>query len=512
MIVKGTAGQIQQQVKAQTQAQREAQSAQTVVPKTEDEVKAITSNDADKIESTEKQEVSEGDAEAISTGSFYKSGKDGKILIRKSSQDGVKNEDGDDDSNDTDRSDEKKYSKDRDKIKSKSSKSTSSKNKTREKDEKRHEKDNDNGKEKDREKERDKRKSSSSSSKSSSSSSKYKSSSSSSKSREDRDKDRHRDKDKGKGRDRDKSKDNDKDKHRSNGGLKSSSSSSKSNKDKKDYRDKEKTKHDEKDKEKQADKDNSTLEKLKPPTIDKLGRIPKKTPLTEETSLDNNALDLKRKSFSVGIRKDKENEERPKTVKVFNSKMRSTGLEEEVKPAPSRSTVTTKKPTPSVQLPTIPQKRPSPPKDIRESSIVPPEKKLKMDKIDAPERPGSIKLIPPKPKREFLKSYIYLFVFYFYRNHRKAGGSFQPPYNMQGSVALPSADGLHSYNGKQQSFIYGFLFYLLLTRYFFYYSFNTHVKKYTRSFYSSNSFFVFVNPCVFFDISALLYFIYCANC
>ncbi|KAG5879197.1 hypothetical protein JTB14_030158 [Gonioctena quinquepunctata] len=74
--------------------------------------------------------------------------------------------------------------------------------------------------------------------------------------------------------------------------------------------------------------------------------------------------------------------------------MRSTGLEEEVKPAPAR---TNKKPSPSLQLPTIPMKRPSPPRDIKDP-IVPPEKKLRIDKIDIPDRPGAIKLIPPKPK------------------------------------------------------------------------------------------------------------------
>ncbi|CAG9826150.1 unnamed protein product [Diabrotica balteata] len=75
--------------------------------------------------------------------------------------------------------------------------------------------------------------------------------------------------------------------------------------------------------------------------------------------------------------------------------MRSTGLEEEVKPAPSRTAV--KKPAASVPLPPIPLKRSSPPRDTREPNI-PPEKKIKMDKVDIPDRPGAIKLIPPKPK------------------------------------------------------------------------------------------------------------------
>ncbi|KAJ8983425.1 hypothetical protein NQ317_005890 [Molorchus minor] len=186
--------------------------------------------------------------------------------------------------------------------------------------------------------------------------------------------------------------------------------------DKKDSKDRGKEKDNgkdkEKDKEKQAEKDKNTLAQIKPQTIEKLGRIPKKTssssPVEEMTNEKKEAVenkDTKKKSFSVGIRKD--SDERPKTVKVFNSKMRSTGLEEEVKPAPPRPV---KKPTPSVQLPTIPPKRLSPPREHREI-IVPPEKKLKIDKIDIPERPGAIKLIPPKPKRV----------------RREAGESYQPP-------------------------------------------------------------------------------------
>lgn len=214
-----------------------------------------------------------------------------------------------------------------------------------------------------KDKRRDKEKSSSSSSSKDKKSSSSSSSSSSGKSSSSKDKDK-------------------KDKHRSNGSLKSSSK----NKDKKES------------KEKQAEKDKDTLSKVLPQTPQKLARIPKKP--SDEKSKENSdkTKEMKKdKNFSIEPRKP--GEERPRTVKVFNAKMRSTGLEEEVKPPPPR---TGKKPTPSVTLPSIPQKRPSPVKDL-----VIPEKK---PKIEIPERPGAIKLIPPKPKRKFNK-YTYLTVF-----------------------------------------------------------------------------------------------------
>lgn len=424
MIVKGTAGQIQQQVQAQNQNQIQAQShpqnetefVQTVTTKTDNDA----SNESNKPENGHKdgikiEIVNEDATQAISTGTFYKTtGKDGKLVIRKLSQDSSKKDDADDVPVDTEKSEEKREVKEKGKIQVNFSKGSNNKTRMREKDEKKSDKVTD--RERDKEREKDRKKSSSTNSKNSnkSSANKYKVSSSG-KSREDKDRHRDKGKDREKDRERDKHKDNDKDRHRGNGSLKTSSSSSRSSKDKKEHRDrdkereKERVKHAEKDK--QSEKDNNTLENLKPPTIDKLGRIPKKAQ-PEDEKLKDNVTEIKKKGFSVGIRKDKENDERPKTVKIFNSKMRSTGLEEEVKPAPPRSATTSKKPTPSVQLPVIPQKRPSPPKDVRES-IVPPEKKLKMDKIDAPERPGAIKLIPPKPKRKFFRNtlfMIYLFL------------------------------------------------------------------------------------------------------
>ncbi|KAK9888443.1 hypothetical protein WA026_000691 [Henosepilachna vigintioctopunctata] len=237
-----------------------------------------------------------------------------------------------------------------------------------------------------------KSKSSSSSSSSKKSSSSTSSRSSSSMSTKDKEKrhsssSRHSSKSSSSLKDKEKSrkdKENDKDKHKNNGsvkhnssgGNKSSSNSSSREKDKKDSKES---------KDKQADKDKDTLAKIKPVTLDKIGRIPKKI-----VSSDEKDVEVKKKP-SMSIEPKKKAEDRPKTVKIFNSKMRSTGLEEEVKPPPPRNAV--KKPPPVIPpvLP-LPCKRPSPPKD---SPSTPPEKKLR---IDFPERAGSIKLIPPKPK------------------------------------------------------------------------------------------------------------------
>lgn len=259
--------------------------------------------------------------------------------------------------------------------------------------------------------EKKKEKSSSDRSKHKSSRSSSSSSKSSSNSSKSSSKDKHRDKEmsssssrkssssrsSSKDKDRKDRKDRDKDKHRSNGALKSSSSSKSKDKEKEKDKDKDKKES----KEKQAEKDKDTLSKVLPQTPQKLARIPKKPSDEKSKETTDKPKEVKKdKNFSIEPRKP--GEERPRTVKVFNAKMRSTGLEEEVKPPPPR---TGKKPTPSVTLPSIPQKRPSPIKDI----FIPPEKK---PKIDPPERPGAIKLIPPKPKRK-LHKYTYLTMFVF---------------------------------------------------------------------------------------------------
>jgi protein phosphatase 1 regulatory subunit 10 len=167
----------------------------------------------------------------------------------------------------------------------------------------------------------------------------------------------------------------------------------------------------------QSEKDKAALAKLIPPAINKLGKIPKK-PRHEEPQ--SPVVDVKKPSSgdvkkpplseqtsrkpSISIESRKSDSARPKTVKTFNSKFRSTGLEEEVKPPPSRSvrkviTPVNKKP---VKLPSL--KRPSPPKEMS----APPEKKLKptvadmgTDDTKKADKSGSIKLIPPRPKRKY---------------------------------------------------------------------------------------------------------------
>lgn len=221
---------------------------------------------------------------------------------------------------------------------------------------------------KDREKEKSKDRSSSKSSSSSST------------------KDKHRDKDR---KDRDKS-----DKHRNNGESKKSSSSSS-------HKDKERRDS----KEKQAEKDKDTLSKIQSQqnSIQKLGRIPKKG---HEESSDSKKKDEIKKTPSISIEVRKSGEDRPKTVKVFNSKMRCTGLLDEVKPPPPRSAVTKKVPP---TLPTnLPVKRSSPIRD----AIPPPEKR---SKLDTPERPGAIKLIPPKPKRKLNLEHLFKRYFLFFQ-------------------------------------------------------------------------------------------------
>ncbi|XP_076685157.1 phosphatase 1 nuclear targeting subunit isoform X2 [Andrena cerasifolii] len=206
----------------------------------------------------------------------------------------------------------------------------------------------------------------------------------------------------------------DKEKHHSS--SKHSSSKSKTDKE----REKEKQKKD------QAEKDKATLEKVQGLALSsKLGKIPKKKADEEKTgdaavrksstdsrdSSKENKTDSKKvvampekKNISISIESRKNSQDstaRPKTVKTFNSKFRSTGLEEEVKPPPPRLA---KKPNPIIDKKVIPQKlpvlkRPSP---LREA-ISPVDKRAKLS-LDSPttppseEKKGGIKLIPPKPK------------------------------------------------------------------------------------------------------------------
>lgn len=209
------------------------------------------------------------------------------------------------------------------------------------------------------------------------------------------------------------SKDKDKDKH-SSSSSKSSSSKSKTERDK----EKEKLKKD------QAEKDKATLEKLQNQAFStKMGKIPKKKADDEKpgdspsrkSSTDSkdsfkenkDKVDPKKvttipekKNISISIENRKNSQDsRPKTVKTFNSKFRSTGLEEEIKPPPPRGAKKSPASDKKVLPPKIPLKRPSP---LRETSSVAEKKaKLALDPPTTPpseEKKGGIKLIPAKPK------------------------------------------------------------------------------------------------------------------
>ncbi|KAL6267373.1 hypothetical protein P5V15_000448 [Pogonomyrmex californicus] len=234
----------------------------------------------------------------------------------------------------------------------------------------------------------------------------------------------------------------DKDKHHSSSSSKHSSSRSKSERDKEREKEKEKQKKD------QAEKDKATLEKVQGQALSsKMGKIPKKRTEDEKSSDANGRksstesrdgskenkekadskkdavstkLIAEKKNISISIENRKNSQNisisienrknsqdsgtRPKTVKTFNSKFRSTGLEEEVKPPPPRS----KKANPVVDKkvlpPKLPLKRPSPLRD----TVLMTEKRVKLS-LDSPttppsdEKKGGIKLIPPKPKPMMLQ-------------------------------------------------------------------------------------------------------------
>ncbi|XP_035445760.1 serine/threonine-protein phosphatase 1 regulatory subunit 10 isoform X5 [Spodoptera frugiperda] len=206
-----------------------------------------------------------------------------------------------------------------------------------------------------------------------SSSSRHSSSSSSSNKDRSRDKDRHSSHNSSRSKSESSRKSSDK----------SSSSSSKSKDERSSRSSTDKSKDKGKDDKNEKNKDNSLSKSSdkqddKTPSVHKLGKIPKLS-------------DAKKEKPSISIEVRKPDEPKPKTVKTFNSKFRKHGLEEEVKPPPSRAAVLTKKSTP-VLPPTVSiPKRPSP---VHNES--PPEKKSKT--IEPIEKPGSIKLIPPKPK------------------------------------------------------------------------------------------------------------------
>ncbi|XP_014610614.1 PREDICTED: serine/threonine-protein phosphatase 1 regulatory subunit 10 [Polistes canadensis] len=212
-----------------------------------------------------------------------------------------------------------------------------------------------------------------------------------------------------------------------------SNSSSKHNSNNKNKTDKEKEREKERQKKDQAEKDKATLEKVQGQVLSsKLGKIPKKKSEDNKTgdgskklitdsrdsSKENkdkiegkkSVIMSEKKNISISIESRKNTQDstaRPKTVKTFNSKFRSTGLEEEVKPPPPRSAkksspVADKKMMPLPKLPVL--KRPSPLREV----LGPSDKRAKLS-LDSPttppneEKKGGIKLIPPKPKPMMLQ-------------------------------------------------------------------------------------------------------------
>lgn len=205
-----------------------------------------------------------------------------------------------------------------------------------------------------------------------------------------------------------------KDRHRSSHSTKTSSSS----RDK--SREKSSSSKSELSSSNQANKDKETLSLIMPQSTLKLGKIPKKSSSETEKSESHAAGSAsvssptsKKPSISIEVRKDFEN--RPKTVKTFNSKFRSHGLAEEAPPPPSRKGL--KKPQSTMSAPgtTIP---PSNPNAIKRHSTSPTPEMDKKPKLDVSiasnhvDKPGSIKLISPKPKRKYPRNWT-PFLMYF---------------------------------------------------------------------------------------------------
>lgn len=231
----------------------------------------------------------------------------------------------------------------------------------------------------------------SSSGKSSSSSSKHNSSSSSSKSSSSHSKSHKSSSSSSSSHKSSSSSSRDKDRHKSS--SKSSTSSSK---------DKSKSESSKT----QAEKDKDTLAKIQPKSLEKVGKIPKKSNSDElakkttddsgkKSSENETAVSAKKKSISIEVRKDTEN--RPKTVKTYNSQFRSHGLGEEAPPPPSRRDL--KKTTATVPtngIPIVPKRSLSPTNNTAKEL----EKRMKLSSPTV-EKPGAIKLIPAKPKRKY---------------------------------------------------------------------------------------------------------------
>lgn len=195
----------------------------------------------------------------------------------------------------------------------------------------------------------------------------------------------------------DKSKDRSREKDKERSKSSSSSSSRDKERERAKLKEKEKKQREKEKAETQAEKDKATLAKvMQPSSVSKLGKIPKKTDSSSKSADKVHPpvlADTKKVSISIENRKQS-GEPRPKTVKTPPTKFRSTGLEDVVKPPPSRKDI--KKPAsgsgaplpaakelnPLLNVPTLPERRTKP----------------VLNMAGPPERPGAIKLIPAKPK------------------------------------------------------------------------------------------------------------------
>lgn len=204
-----------------------------------------------------------------------------------------------------------------------------------------------------------------------------------------------------------------KDRHRSSSTKSSSSSSRDKSREKSSSSKSEST-------ESQANKDKETLSMIMPQNTLKLGKIPKKQSSDADKSdavaagsAHVSSPTSKKPSISIEVRKDFEN--RPKTVKTFNSKFRSHGLAEEAPPPPSRKGLKKPQSTQSAPGTTIPPSNPTASKRHSTSPTPEMDKKPKLDVTMASnhvDKPGSIKLISPKPKRKYPRSWSTLLTYF----------------------------------------------------------------------------------------------------
>ncbi|XP_037078701.1 nucleolar protein dao-5-like [Pollicipes pollicipes] len=165
----------------------------------------------------------------------------------------------------------------------------------------------------------------------------------------------------------------------------------------------EREKEKEKERKRQSEKDKETLEKVRGQGISLggLGAIPKKSATSQSKDGSSGTAGEKDappagapvKKPLLGVRPGPLPDVRRPTVKTFGAKFRSTGLEDAVSTAapPKKKPAEVVRPRPpAVAQP--PSKRPEPP-----VVVTPPDKRSRIEQRPPVERPGGIKVIPPKP-------------------------------------------------------------------------------------------------------------------